>query len=197
MWPKCTRVLLGVRAGLIPRMRQWKSAFPLHPPMAFNSGCGNEVSSRYCCVILTYQGPRGKCAWNLILSGNQKYLSELKTKSKLKKTADVHNNFLGNDLSVGFNGAISNPFHYFLQRFSRDLSLRLPRYLKKYCVTKNHSHSGACTMRCPRKDKYGGVPNSRLESWIGRLGWRGNVAWAMTQRINNPSRRLTSRIALI
>lgn len=100
-------------------------------------------------------------------------------------------------ISVGFFGATSIPFHYFLQRVPSDISLCLPRYLKKYCVTKNYSYSGACTMHCSRKDKYGGFPNSCLENWVGRLRWWGNVAWMMMKRINNPRRRLTSRITLI
>lgn len=29
---------------------------------------------------------------------------------------------------------------------SRDVTLWLPRYLKKYCVTKNHCYSDACTL---------------------------------------------------
>lgn len=51
---------------------------------------------------------------------------------------------------------------------SRDVTLWLPRYLKKYCVTKNHSYSDTCT-------------------WVLQ---EQQIWWILQQLLRGPDRRI-------
>lgn len=139
MWPTCARVLLVTRAWLVPETGQGRFVLPLNHPQPSILDVRMKCLIRYYCLEWAYQVPRGKYGWNLVFSESQKYLSYLKRKSKLrKKTA--------NGVSVGFYVAISILLYYLLQGVSRHISLSLPSYFLKCCVSKNHSSSGACTM---------------------------------------------------
>ena len=170
-----------------------KVALPRNPPPAFNSRCGNETSMRLHCLLWAYQGPKWKCAWNLVFSESQKYLSYLERKPKLSsKAADVYNNFLAFLVSLLASMWLYQ-FH-FITFFKGFLELYV--YLKKYCVTRTIPIVGHAQWVPQECQRWGALQQS--PGGLGRqIGLSREGAWVKVKRINHLSTMLTSRNTLI
>lgn len=159
MWPKCARVLLVTRAWLVPEAGQGRFALSLNHPQP------SILNVRMKCLLgTTVWNKHTKCQdENSSMPGNWSSQEVRNTWVILKESLNSERRqlmcikkFFG--FSVGFYVAILIPSYEFLQRVSRHISLWLPRYLKKCCVTKNHSYSGACTMGAPGMTAMVGSP---------------------------------------